>query len=181
MNPECYIWVHACVVLTSTLDNHFQYLHPRSVIWNIETTTLSRNQNHISRVYLLHHSIYIQSAAILSTCFQLDIVHPFCSLEKSNLNVVSSVVKLILGFFFTAINRDHRIRNRSNFFSNKYFIFAHFKYYIGGNQREDYIWWNVVYCWIFHCGYIFLPCCVWLVENQDKNNSYISCLNNKKA
>ena len=88
----------ACVVLTSTWDNHFQWLHLTAFHWNIETITQARNQDHLVRVYLFPSIIYHTSAASLFSCFQLDIEHPFFLKNNSKLDVMSSVVKLVLFF-----------------------------------------------------------------------------------
>ena len=52
MNTECNIWVSVCIIMTSKSDNHFQYIYLNIVYCNIETTTHSKNQNNLSRVYL---------------------------------------------------------------------------------------------------------------------------------
>ena len=42
-------------------------------------------------------------------------------------------------------------------------------------------WSNVVYCWIFNFGCLFLPHYVWLRKIQNDNNYYTSCLNSTKT
>ena len=34
-------------------------------------------------------------------------------------------------------------------------------------------WWNVLYCWIFHCEYLFLIHCVWLGKLRREYYVYI--------
>ena len=70
-----------CAFLTSILDKYFQHLHLKAVHFNIEMTTIDKNQNHLSRVYLLHISINLKSAVNMFTCFQLDISNPFTPLQ----------------------------------------------------------------------------------------------------
>ena len=82
MNEEFHVWVSVCVILTSTSDDHFQYICLNPVHCNIETTNLDRNKNHLSRVYIIPPSIHIIISSNLFTCFQLSIVHPFCSLKQ---------------------------------------------------------------------------------------------------
>ena len=55
---------------------YFQYFHLLAVQHNIETTNVVRNQNHLSRLYLLHSSTHVVFEAIMFSLFQLDIVHP---------------------------------------------------------------------------------------------------------
>ena len=71
-----HIWVSVYVVLTSTWDKHFQYLDLMAVHRNIEATTVARNKNFLSRVYLLHTSIHLVFVVIIFVCFQLCIVYP---------------------------------------------------------------------------------------------------------
>ena len=81
MNAECHTWVSVCVVLTSTRDKHFQWIHLTAVYCNIETKNRARNHNHLSRVYLFHTIIHLKYVANLFLCFQLDTYCSFCSLK----------------------------------------------------------------------------------------------------
>ena len=53
------------VVLTSTRDKHFQYLHLFAGQCNIDTTTVSSNQNNLGRVYILRPRILLAFEAII--------------------------------------------------------------------------------------------------------------------
>ena len=100
MNVECHIWVSVCVVLTSTRHKNAQLLHLKEFDCNIETTTQARNKNNLSRVYLLQNILNITYVPNMFACFQLYIEHPFPFENNSNLDFISSVVKLIVRKWF---------------------------------------------------------------------------------
>ena len=91
---------------------------------------MARNQNHLSRVYPIHLSIHVTSAANIFARFQLDMAHPFYSLKKSKLgsNDISSKINYMF-VSLAEIHGDHIIRNRRNdvLFVKEYFIIAHKK------------------------------------------------------
>ena len=57
MNAKCHIWVSVCVVLTSTQVTYFRNLQLLEVNNDIKSTTVTKNQTNLCRVYLLHPSI----------------------------------------------------------------------------------------------------------------------------
>ena len=90
---------------------------------------------------------------------------------------------MFYGRFFTKIPRYNRIRNRRNDFSfNKYHLILLQNKTILKTIKLQMICFkrNVVYSWIFHCGYLLLNNCVWLVKVQEKNNIY-TCVNSTES
>ena len=75
-----HIWVSVFVVLTPTWCKNFQYLKLLKFHCCIEYNTDPRNQIHFSRVYLLHTGMQMILAAILFSCFLLNVMYPFCGL-----------------------------------------------------------------------------------------------------
>ena len=81
--------------------------------------------------------------------------------------------------FLTILHWYHRIRNRSNdlSFEKCYFCPSHNKTIMKKINTQMVFEIYVVYCWIFYCRYIFLPCFVWLRIIEYENNIYTSCVN----
>ena len=124
MNTECNIWLYVCVVLTSTWDKNFKWLHLMAVYCNIERTNQTRNQNHLSRLYIFHPNIHLTYVANIFACFQLDIYYSFFSLKqiKFECYVISCYIKYEWNIL-TKIHRYHRIKNSRN---NISFVKYHF-------------------------------------------------------
>ena len=178
MNAECHIWLSVCAVLTSMLYNHFQWLHWTAVHWNIYTNNQAINQNHMNRLYLFHPNIHLTYVANLLACFQLDIYHSFFSLKKSNLDVMSSVVKLIMDVFLKKSSVIiESIIGLINYLLRDITLFLYIKKSSWRQptcSRFDEMWYIVKYFIVDF--FSFLVVC-WLVKIQDENNIYISYLN----
>ena len=128
-------------------------------------------------MYILHPSIHLTSEANIFAWLQLDIVQQ-CLFEKNNLGVMSSVVKLMIGFHLTKIHGYDIIKNRRNdlYISSEYFIF------IPNNTTLNKIDMMTVFYemrYIVEYFRFFLPHCVFIGKIREKNIIYISCLNIK--